>query len=252
MGKIKFILFIYHEEYLLNDDNAGINGELKQSKFKTEKMFSPEEQQIEICLLKSNLEKIGDDLLVQNSALPALDAENEQKYRETMTALQVARSLNAERERLNLENVKLTAKRMQLKRQCEDITKELETARENRNRLTDLLKQDEKYIDQLIGNYEDSLRKKADRFRETSSFYNEDLMRLEIEKVNNTINELQADKTNREKVVENLKVKLNSLEPDVPEDLLKILGKIELEEKIIEIAKKYEALCDRQKQLFQK
>lgn len=30
-------------------------------------MFSPEEQQIEICLLKSNLEKIGDDLLVHVS-----------------------------------------------------------------------------------------------------------------------------------------------------------------------------------------
>lgn len=35
--------------------------------FSVLKMFSQEEQQIEICLLKTNLEKIGDDLCAQVS-----------------------------------------------------------------------------------------------------------------------------------------------------------------------------------------
>lgn len=48
--------------------------------------------------------------MFQRSALPALDAENEQKYRETMTALRVTRSLNTEIERLKLENGLLTRK----------------------------------------------------------------------------------------------------------------------------------------------
>ncbi|KAL0880203.1 hypothetical protein ABMA27_002666 [Loxostege sticticalis] len=140
-------------------------------------MFSQEEQQIEICLLKTNLEKIGDDLCAQNSAMPALDAENEQKYRETMAALRVARSLNAERERLNLENVKLTAKRMQLKRQY-------------------------------------SLREKANLFRKTSSFYNEDEMRVELEKANNAIEELEEEMTNRENTVAELKRRLDELQAE--------------------------------------
>lgn len=41
---------------------------------------------------------------LQRTAIPSLDAENEQKYRETMAALRVARSYNVETERLKLEN----------------------------------------------------------------------------------------------------------------------------------------------------
>ncbi|CAK1585420.1 unnamed protein product [Parnassius mnemosyne] len=110
-------------------------------------MFSPEEQQIEICLLKTNLDEIENDLVVQRSVLPELDAENEEKYRETMTALHVARALNTELEHLKLESMRLTAKRIQLKNQCEDITKSLEKARENRIELENLLKEEERDIE---------------------------------------------------------------------------------------------------------
>ncbi|XP_052755308.1 uncharacterized protein LOC113509884 isoform X2 [Galleria mellonella] len=144
-------------------------------------MFSPEEQQIEICLLKSNLEKIEDDIVVQNSALPELDAENEQKYRDTMTALRIARSLNSESERLNQKNVKLTARRMQLKRQCDDITTALETARGKRSDLVDLLKREEQEMELQICNYEDSLRAMANRFRTTSNYYWENGTRRKVE-----------------------------------------------------------------------
>ncbi|KAL0880199.1 hypothetical protein ABMA27_002662 [Loxostege sticticalis] len=208
-------------------------------------MFSQEEQQIEICLLKTNLEKIGDDLCAQNSAMPALDAENEQKYRETMAALRVARSLNAERERLNLENVKLTAKRMQLKRQCEDITKTLERARGNRDDLAGSLKREEQEMELLIRKYEDSLREKADRFRNTSSFYNEDEMRVELKKANNAIEELEEEMTNRENTVAELKRRLDELQAEVPENLLAILGKAELDEEINAATAKYDALLEK-------
>lgn len=42
----------------------------------------------------------------KRSAIPALDAENEQKYQETMAALRTTRSLNAEVERLKQESGK--------------------------------------------------------------------------------------------------------------------------------------------------
>ncbi|XP_028176236.1 coiled-coil domain-containing protein 18-like [Ostrinia furnacalis] len=213
-------------------------------------MFSPEEQQIEICLLKSNLEKIGDDLLVQNSAMPALDAENEQKYRETMSALRVARSLNAERERLNLENVKLTAKRMQLKRQCDDITKTLERARANRDDLAGSLKREEQEMELLIRKYEDSLREKAERFRKTSSFYNEDEMKAELEKANNSIKDLEDEMTNHQNIVDELKRTLDELQAEVPENLLAILGKSEMDEEVKTITAKYDAVLEKRNHLL--
>ncbi|XP_059057533.1 cingulin-like [Achroia grisella] len=213
-------------------------------------MFSPEEQQIEICLLKSNLEKIEDDIVVQNSALPNLDAENEQKYRDTMTALRIARSLNAERERLNQENVKLTARRMQLKRQCEAITKELEVARGKRSGLVDLLKREEQEMELQICNYEDSLRAKAHRFRTSCNYYNELEIENEMKKVNATIAELQNEMKNRQCVVEELKNQLDALHPDVPENLLEIIGKTELEEELNNVIKKLEVLTEQRMQLL--
>ncbi|XP_013190513.1 uncharacterized protein LOC106134914 [Amyelois transitella] len=210
-------------------------------------MFSPEEQQIEICLLKSNLERIGDDLVVQNSALPALDAENEQKYRETMTALRIARSLNAEKERLNQENVRLTAKRMQLKRQCDGITSSLEKARQCRGELADSLKREEQDAEALIRKYEDTLRDKANRFRRTRSYYNEEETRNEIDKVNNVVIELENEKKNLQAAVEELKRQLEALEPAVPENLLEILEKPKLEETVNLLSQKYKELYAQRK-----
>ncbi|CAG9562519.1 unnamed protein product [Danaus chrysippus] len=98
-------------------------------------MYSPKKQQIEICLLKYGLEEIENNLIQQRSAIPALDDENEKKYRETLTALRTARSLNEEMERLKQENVRLTARRMQVKRQADDVTEALQQARDRRNSL---------------------------------------------------------------------------------------------------------------------
>ncbi|XP_030025485.2 uncharacterized protein LOC115444015 [Manduca sexta] len=186
-------------------------------------MFSPQEQQIEICLLKSNLEDIENNLVLQRSALPALDAENEQKYRETMTALRITRSLNTEIERLKMENVRLTAKRMQLKRQSEDVSKSLENARENRSELTNLLTEEEREIESQIRQYEDSLQEKADRFRKTRGFYNEEEVTKETEKIFAKITELEEELTRRKDVVDELKLELNAVQPEVPENLLDIL-----------------------------
>ncbi|XP_026749112.2 structural maintenance of chromosomes protein 2-like isoform X1 [Galleria mellonella] len=205
-------------------------------------MFSPEEQQIEICLLKSNLEKIEDDIVVQNSALPELDAENEQKYRDTMTALRIARSLNSESERLNQKNVKLTARRMQLKRQCDDITTALETARGKRSDLVDLLKREEQEMELQICNYEDSLRAMANRFRTTSNYYNEIETKNKMNEVEDEITELENEIKNRQLVAEELRNQLESLRSDVPENILEIIGKTELEEKLNNVMKKLETL----------
>ncbi|XP_012551326.2 uncharacterized protein LOC114245622 [Bombyx mandarina] len=211
-------------------------------------MLSPQEQQIGICLLKFNLEDIENELVVQRSALPALDAENEQKYRETMTVLKVARSLNNETERLKLENVRLTAKRMQLKRQCEDISKSLETAQTNRNHLKELIMDEENETEKLIRQYEDSLREKADRFRNTRGYYNEDEVTSEYNNVISSLNDLQLQHDELKSTVEELKRQLQAIVPEIPDDILNIVGKTELAEKIKELTEKCATLTEHRNQ----
>ncbi|CAH0586947.1 unnamed protein product [Chrysodeixis includens] len=213
-------------------------------------MFKPEEQQVEICLLKSNLEQIENELVVQRSALPALDAENEQKYRETMTALRVTRSLNTEIERLKLENVRLTAKRMQLTRQSDDITKSVERARENHAELTELMKQETRDTELLIRQYEDSLQEIADRFRTTHKYYNEDEVNAETDKVNTAILELEEEIQKRQCMVNEFTQELNQLQPDIPEDLLVIMGKMDLEKNIKDLTDKYDLLVEQRNTLL--
>ncbi|XP_047531386.1 trichohyalin-like [Vanessa atalanta] len=186
-------------------------------------MFSPADQQVEICLLKSNLEEIENDLVAQRSAMPALDAENEKKYRETMTALRVARSLNTEIERLKQESVRLTAKRMQLKRQSEEVSEALERARLNRSELEDLLKQEERDTELGIRRYEDTLRELADRFRKSRSLYNEEEMNTKQEVAKETNSKLLNEETALRREVSELKKELSDVQADVPEDILSIM-----------------------------
>ncbi|XP_021181741.3 lamin-like protein [Helicoverpa armigera] len=212
-------------------------------------MFRPEEQQVEICLLKSNLEEIENDLVVQRSALPALDAENEQKYRDTMTALRVTRSLNTEIERLKLENVRLTAKRMQLKRQSDDISNSVERARETQSELAKSVEQEAQETELLIRQYEDTLQEIADRFRKTRGYYHEEEVNKETENVNAKVSELEDELQKRQAMVDELKSQLNQLKPSLPEDLLEIIGKVELDAKVKELTEKLEALNDKHKLL---
>uniref|UniRef100_A0A2A4K476 Uncharacterized protein n=1 Tax=Heliothis virescens TaxID=7102 RepID=A0A2A4K476_HELVI len=208
-------------------------------------MFRPEEQQVEICLLKSNLEEIENELVVQRSALPALDAENEQKYRDTMTALRVTRSLNTEIERLKLENVRLTAKRMQLKRQSDDITNCVERARDTQSELAKSVEQEAQETELLIRQYEDTLQEIADRFRNTRGYYNEDEVNKETENVNVKIAELEDELQKRQGMVDELKSQLDQLQPSLPENLLAIMGKEALDAKVKELTEKLETLNDK-------
>ncbi|KAF9808150.1 hypothetical protein SFRURICE_008653 [Spodoptera frugiperda] len=214
-------------------------------------MFRPEDQQVEICLLKSNLEEIENELVIQRSALPALDAENEQKYRETMAALRVTRSLNTEIERLKLENVRLTAKRMQLKRQSDDITKSLARAREDQNELANSVKQEAEATELIIRQYEDLLEEISNRFRNTRGYYNEEEINKETENINTTITQLTDELEKRQSMADELKSQLNMIVPAVPEDILTIFGKQELEDKMKELSEKLEALIEKRKILLE-
>ncbi|XP_061714387.1 uncharacterized protein LOC133522921 [Cydia pomonella] len=205
-------------------------------------MLSPEDQQVQICLLKSNLEEIETSLVVQRSALPELDEENEKQYRETMTALKVSRAQNEQIERLKQENVRLTAKRTQMKHQCEGLTESLQAARESRARLIDLIREEEGAEESNIRAYEDSLGNKAERFRQTRSFYDEKQMTRELEEVNKTNFELESEATRRQQIVGELKEKLETMNPEVPEHLPVVMGKMDLAEKLKLLMKKSEDL----------
>ncbi|XP_047990716.1 uncharacterized protein LOC125229818 [Leguminivora glycinivorella] len=205
-------------------------------------MLSPEDQQVQICLLKSNLEEIESSLVVQRSALPELDEENERQYRETMTALKVSRAQNEQIERLKQENVRLTAKRTQLKHQCEGLAEALQAARDTRARVTGLIKDEERAEESYIRTYEDSLQNKAERFRQTRSFYDETQMTRDFEEVNKTISEFESEVARRQQIVGELKNKLGTMTPGIPEDLPVIMGKMELAEKLKLLMKNTEDL----------
>ncbi|CAG9562517.1 unnamed protein product [Danaus chrysippus] len=78
-----------------------------------------------------------------------MDDENEKKYRDTLTALRTTRSLNEEMERLKQENVRLTARRMQVKRQADDVTEALQQARDRRNSLQQETRREEHDTEQI-------------------------------------------------------------------------------------------------------
>ncbi|CAB3226787.1 unnamed protein product [Arctia plantaginis] len=215
-------------------------------------MFKPEEQQVQICLLKSHLEEIENDLVLQHSALPALDAENERKYRETMTALKVARSLNIEIERLKLENVRLTAKRMQLKRQSDDLSKSIEKARATQSELTELLKKEEQETKLQVRQYEDSLEEIAEKFRKSRGYYDKEEVNKETEKINIVTLKLENLLQKRQNIIDELKQQLNMLQPDIPEDILELFLKKDLDTQVKELTEKYEGLLQKRNSIADK
>ncbi|KAI5646004.1 hypothetical protein NE865_01897 [Phthorimaea operculella] len=205
-------------------------------------MFSPEKSQVEICLLKSNLEEIENELLVQRSAWPKFDAENEQKFRESLNAVKASRALSVEIEKLTQENVRLVAKRMHLKMQSEEMAKSLEKVREDCSDIENSSNSEKQEIELLVRQYEDLLREKTARFRETRAFFNESEMNREIEKVNEIKSDLEQQVADRRNTVEAMKRQLENLTTDVPENLLDIIGKNELEDKVKSLSKKCDAL----------
>ncbi|KAJ0183301.1 hypothetical protein K1T71_001277 [Dendrolimus kikuchii] len=204
--------------------------------------FQPEEQQMQICLLKSSLKDIEDNLVSQNSVLPDLDAENKLKSNIAMSLLRSVRTLNAEVDRLNMENVKKTAIRIQLKNQCDDLNKNLEHIRSIRAQLVNSIKQEENDLELLIKKYEDSLKQRADRFRQTRSYYNEEEMKVIVNEELKKISELENLREMQLNAVEYLKKKLDDVKPNVPNNILSILGKSQIDVKINELTKKFEAL----------
>ncbi|KAJ2951097.1 hypothetical protein O0L34_g5480 [Tuta absoluta] len=205
-------------------------------------MFSPEKSQVEICLLKSNLEEIENELLVQRSAWPKFDAENEQKFRESLNAVKASRALSVEIEKVTQENVRLVAKRMHLKMQSEEMAKSLEKAREDCSDIENSSHREKQEMELLVRQYEDLLREKTARFRETRAFFNESEMNREIEKVQELKSDLEQQLEARQNAVEAMKRQLENLTPVVPENLLDIIGKHELDAKVMSLSKKCDVL----------
>ncbi|XP_045499301.1 uncharacterized protein LOC123696950 [Colias croceus] len=212
-------------------------------------MFSPEEQQMQICLLKSNLEEVENDIVVTKSAMPSLDAENEQKYHKTLNALRISRSLNTEIERLKLENVQLTAKRMQLKKQCEAMSASVDKSRDHRVMLETEVRREQACVESEIRKYEDTLSEIAQRFRQTRAFANEEEINNEIEMIKNITIELEAEEACRQDDVRKLQFEIEELSTGVPEDILNVIGKQEAEEKIKALTDEIEALTSKKEHL---
>ncbi|XP_013138066.1 PREDICTED: uncharacterized protein LOC106102985 [Papilio polytes] len=191
-----------------------------------------QDNQIKICVLKSNLEEIGKELIIQNSTIPSLDEDNESKYREAMEVVQVLRAINIEIELQKEENSRLTAKRRQLQINCEEMTKSINRALEIRNENETLLQQIENVIDQKIRSYEALLREIADRFRKMYNVYNETEMKKQLEMIDDDLNKNKAEESKMYILVKELEMELSSIVPDLPNNILDILRKTALEDKL--------------------
>ncbi|KPJ19804.1 hypothetical protein RR48_07403 [Papilio machaon] len=159
--------------------------------------------QIKICVLKSNLEEIGNELIIQNSTIPALDDENECKYRETMGVVQVLRAITTEIELQKEESSKLTAKRRQLQLNCEEMTKSINKALETRNENENQLQQVENEIELKM--------------------YDEVEMKKQLEMVNDNLIKITTEEAKQQNVVKVLEKELSSIVPDLPDNILAIL-----------------------------
>lgn len=63
------------------------------------------------------------------------------------------------------------------------------------------------------------------------------------------MSELEDELQKRQAMVDELKSQLNQLKPSLPEDLLYIIGNVELDAKVKELTEKLEALNDKHKLL---
>ncbi|CAH1636470.1 unnamed protein product [Spodoptera littoralis] len=141
---------------------------------------------------------------------------------------------------------------MQLKRQSDDITKSLERAREDQSELAKSVKQEAQKTELIIRQYEDLLEEISNRFRNTRGYYIEEEINKETENVNSTIIQLTDELEKRQCMVNELKSQLSMIQPVVPEDILTIFGKQELDNKVKELSEKLEALIEKRKILLQK
>ncbi|CAH2047225.1 unnamed protein product, partial [Iphiclides podalirius] len=112
---------------------------------------------------------------------------------------------------------------MQLTKQCENITNYLVQARENRMELVNLLNEEEQAIESEIRKYEENLREKADRFRKTRNYYNEEQIKNEFEMINQNVIKLEIEEGQQRQNVKELQKEVMSLMPDIPEDILEIV-----------------------------
>ncbi|XP_013173136.1 PREDICTED: cingulin-like [Papilio xuthus] len=209
---------------------------------------SQQNNQMKICVLKSNLEEIGNELIIQNSTIPALDDENECKYRETMGVVQVLRAITTEIEIQNEESSKLTAKRRQLQLNCEEMTKSINKELEIRNKNENQLQQVENEIEEKIRSYEALLREKADRFRKMHNVYDEIEMKKQLETVNEDLIKITTEEGKQQNVVKDLEKELAAIVPDLPDNILSILRKTELENKLKTLTDK----CNEKRDTFER
>ncbi|CAK1555107.1 unnamed protein product [Leptosia nina] len=114
-------------------------------------MLSPEELQVEVCHVLTNLSEITAEITDQESTIVSVKDDHVEKRKEVEGAVKEAKIVNEEKERLKADNVRLTAKRIQLTRQCKDAQARLDRALESQKELLRRQQVEEDAIEAEVG-----------------------------------------------------------------------------------------------------
>ncbi|XP_047524661.1 uncharacterized protein LOC125062651 [Pieris napi] len=213
-------------------------------------MLSPEEPQLKIYMLKAGLDETKNTLLSQTDVLLSIEEESEQLSEENKKVLRESHALNAKVESLKLENVRLSAKRIIIMQQCEEATTCLDRTKENRDLIFQQIKDELTNSEIMLRQYEDHLFEIAERYRKNPVYGNEEAIKIETEKMKETISELEHEEAKHQNIVELLQRELDSFGTSIPEDILDIVGKRDLEEKINAINAEVETLTQKKDNLL--
>ncbi|XP_022122555.2 ERC protein 2-like [Pieris rapae] len=213
-------------------------------------MLSPEDQQFKIYMLKAGLDETKNALLSQTDVLLSIEEDSEQLSEENKKVLRELHTLNAKLESMKLENVRLSAKRIIIMKECEEATTCLERTKEKRDLLLQQIKDELTNSEIMLRQYEDQLFEIAEKYRKTPVFGNEEAIKTETEKMKITISELENEEAKHQNIVQLLQRELDSFGTTIPEDIFDIVGKRDLEEKINALNAEVEALTKKNDNLL--
>ncbi|XP_047523648.1 uncharacterized protein LOC125062103 [Pieris napi] len=134
--------------------------------------------------------------------------------------------------------------------QCEEATTCLDRTKENRDLIFQQIKDELTNSEIMLRQYEDHLFEIAERYRKNPVYGNEEAIQIETEKMKETISELEHEEAKHQNIVQLLQRELDSFGTSIPEDILDIVGKRDLEEKINAINAEVAALTQKKDNLL--
>ncbi|XP_045783801.1 uncharacterized protein LOC123879997 isoform X1 [Maniola jurtina] len=205
-------------------------------------MSSSNETQISTVLLEYSLEEIKQTFDNHHLLALELDENIRRQYDETREALREACSVNDALKALKEETAGLKINLEGCQCECRDLDEMIKTIGEENEELERLYKQEQMAVDIDITEYKEKMCEIFEKFRQFADVYDEDKMTLRTEEASKVLLNLLAETERLEEENNQLKNTLENMDPEIPENILEIVGKTELEKKLVDLQKLHAVL----------